>query len=126
MRSFRSTMTLCLLAAVIAGSCHKAALKQSAEHLESEEDMGPVGMRVWYAADSSFYCSYDSTSEYYDHDAVCDSIFRRALHRAAVNGGGRITMEPAVYPLSITLQLCSNLLLKGNTEMTGNVLIKAD
>jgi parallel beta-helix repeat protein len=124
MKSFKWIIVVSLLAGIITGGCHKSAVGRSTEGPDPEWEAVPVRMRVWYVPDSASYASYDSASQVYDHDPACDSIFRRALQRAAANGGGRITMEPAVYPLSVTLQLCSNLMLTGDTDTTGNVLLQ--
>ena len=124
MKLFKFIVVIHLLCGLMAGSCHKSAVGQSTETPDAKKDSVPVRMRVWYVSDSLSYSSYDSASGVYDHDPACDSIFGRAMQRAAVNGGGRITLEPAVYPLSITLRLCSNLLLKGDTDTSGNVLLQ--
>lgn len=124
MKSFKLIIAINLIIGLIAGACHKATGGQPIKEPDLREDSAPVRMRIWYAPDSLSYSSYDSATQSYDNDPICDSIFRRALQRAADNGGGRITMEPAVYPLSSKLLLCSNLLLKGNTDAAGDVLLQ--
>lgn len=113
-----------LLLGLMTSACHKTAASQSPEHPDQEGDPVPVRMRIWHFPDSLSYCSYDSAIQSYDRDLSCDSIFKRALRHAAANGGGRITMEPAVYPLSTTVELCSNLILKGDADTIGSVLLQ--
>ena len=113
-----------LTAIIIFACCHLPAA-------QSDNGTGPAGhrmpvrMRVWFVPDSVSYFSYDSAGQVCDHDISCDSIFTRALRRAADNEGGRITLQPGVYPLSVTLQLCSNLTLTGDIDAKDKALLKS-